>query len=108
MNSTHLGCGISIMKYTGARGKSSTSDANAEFVAFVRKTFDKNDISWQMSELGKVDVGGGGTVAQFIANLNVDTIDVGVGLLSMHSPFEISSKADVYTAYKAYKVFYGM
>ena len=106
MNSCHLGAGISICKYTGARGKSGTSDANAEFVAKIRKIFDENDIDWQMCELGRVDLGGGGTVAQFIANLNVDTIDVGVGLLSMHSPYEIASKADVYSAYKAYKAFY--
>ncbi len=106
LNSAHLGAGISICKYTGARGKSSTSDANAEFVALVRKIFDESGIDWQMCELGRVDLGGGGTVAQFIANLNVDTIDVGVGLLSMHSPFEIASKADIYSAYKAYKAFY--
>lgn len=106
MNSCHLGAGISICKYTGARGKSGTSDANAEFVALIRKIFDDSDIDWQMCELGRVDLGGGGTVAQFIANLNIDTIDVGVGLLSMHSPYEIASKADIYTAYKAYKAFY--
>ena len=106
MNSAYFGQGISICKYTGARGKSSTSDANAEFVALVRKILDENDIDWQMCELGRVDLGGGGTVAQYIANLDVDTIDVGVGLLSMHAPYEISSKADVYSAYKAYKAFY--
>jgi len=106
MNSAYFGQGISICKYTGSRGKSSTSDANAEFVALVRKILDDNDIDWQMCELGRVDLGGGGTVAQYIANLDVDTIDVGVGLLSMHAPYEISSKADVYNAYKAYKAFY--
>ena len=106
MNSAYFGQGISICKYTGSRGKSSTSDANAEFVALVRKILDDNDIDWQMCELGRVDLGGGGTVAQYIANLDVDTIDVGVGLLSMHAPYEISSKADVYSAYKAYKAFY--
>lgn len=106
MNSAYFGQGISICKYTGSRGKSSTSDANAEFVALVRKILDENDIDWQMCELGRVDLGGGGTVAQYIANLDVDTIDVGVALLSMHAPYEISSKADVYSAYKAYKAFY--
>jgi aspartyl aminopeptidase len=106
LNSCYFGDGISICKYTGARGKSSTSDANAEFVAKIRRIFDENNIDWQMCELGRTDLGGGGTVAQFIANLDVDTIDVGVGLLSMHAPYEISSKADVYSAYKAYKAFY--
>lgn len=106
LNSCYFGNGISICKYTGARGKSSTSDANAEFVGKIRKIFDENDIDWQMCELGRTDLGGGGTVAQFIANLDVDTIDVGVGLLSMHAPYEISSKIDVYSAYKAYKAFY--
>ncbi len=106
MNSAYFGQGISICKYTGARGKSSTSDANAEFVALIRKILDDNSIDWQMCELGRVDLGGGGTVAQYIANLDVDTIDVGVGLLSMHAPYEISSKADVYSAYRAYKAFY--
>ena len=105
-NSAYLGEGICICKYTGARGKSSTSDANAEFVRFIRNLFNENDIVWQIAELGKVDQGGGGTVAQFIANLDVDTIDCGVPLLSMHAPFEISSKGDVYMAYKAYKAFY--
>lgn len=105
-NSAYLGEGICICKYTGARGKSSTSDANAEFVGFIRKLFNDNDIVWQIAELGKVDQGGGGTVAQFIANLDVDTIDCGVPLLSMHAPFEIASKGDVYMAYKAYKAFY--
>ena len=105
-NSAFLGEGICICKYTGARGKSSTSDANAEFVGFIRNLFNENDIVWQIAELGKVDQGGGGTVAQFIANLDVDTIDCGVPLLSMHAPFEISSKGDVYMAYKAYKAFY--
>lgn len=106
MNSALLGAGISICKYTGARGKSGTSDANAEFVALIRKILDDAEIDWQICELGRVDLGGGGTVAQFIANLDVDTIDVGVPLLSMHSPFEIASKADIYSAYKAYKAFY--
>lgn len=105
-NAAFLGRGVALCKYTGARGKSSTSDANAEYVAKIRAIFDNSNVAWQICELGKADVGGGGTVAQFIANLNVDTIDCGVPLLSMHAPFEISSKADVYSAYMAYKAFY--
>lgn len=105
-NSAYLGGGLTMCKYTGARGKYSTSDANAEFVGKVRKIFNDAGIAWQTGELGKVDQGGGGTVAQYIANLDVDTIDVGVAILSTHAPFEIASKADVYTAYLGYKAFY--
>lgn len=106
MNAANIGEGVAICKYTGARGKSSTSDANAEFVGLIRRIFDENDVTWQICELGKVDQGGGGTVAQYIANRNIDTIDVGVPLLSMHAPFEIASKADIYSAYLGYKAFY--
>ncbi|MBE7030656.1 MAG: aminopeptidase [Ruminococcaceae bacterium] len=106
LNSAYMGGGLAICKYTGARGKSSTSDANAEFVAKVRGIFNQNNITWQICELGKVDQGGGGTVAQYIANLDVDTLDVGVPLLSMHAPFEVASKVDVYMAYLGYKAFY--
>lgn len=106
MNSANLGEGVAICKYTGSRGKSSTSDANAEFVGLIRRIFESSDVVWQICELGKVDQGGGGTVAQYIANLNIDTLDVGVPLLSMHAPFEISSKTDVYNAYLCYKAFY--
>ncbi len=105
-NAAYLGGGLAIAKYTGARGKSSTSDANAEFVAKVRGIFNASGVKWQIAELGKVDQGGGGTVAQYIANLNVDTLDCGVPLYSMHSPFEVSSKADVYMAYMGYKAFF--
>lgn len=105
-NSSFLGRGIVLQKYTGARGKSGASDANAEFVGEIRKLFNDNNIVWQTAELGKVDQGGGGTIAQFIANLNVDVIDCGVAILSMHSPFEITSKVDIYMSYKAYKTFY--
>ncbi len=105
-NSAFMGCGVAFCKYTGARGKSSTSDANAEFVAKMRSVFNKANVIWQICELGKVDQGGGGTVAKYIANLNVDTIDVGVPLLSMHAPFEIASKVDIYSAYKGYVAFY--
>ena len=106
MNSANIGEGVAICKYTGARGKSSTSDANAEYVGLVRKMLNDNDVVWQICELGKVDQGGGGTVAQYIANLNVDTIDIGVPLLSMHAPFEVAGKSDIYNAYLAYKAFY--
>lgn len=106
MNSANIGEGVAICKYTGARGKSSTSDANAEFVGLVRKIFNDSGVVWQICELGKVDQGGGGTVAQYIANLNIDTLDVGVPLLSMHAPFEIAGKIDIYNAYLGYKAFY--
>jgi len=106
LNSAYLGEGVTFLKYTGSRGKSGTSDASAEFVAKIRKILNDADVAWQMAELGKVDQGGGGTVAKFIANLDVDTIDCGVPLLSMHAPYEISSKIDVYMAYKAYKAFF--
>ncbi|MBO5369329.1 MAG: aminopeptidase, partial [Clostridia bacterium] len=106
LNAAYLGDGVAFAKFTGARGKSGTSDASAEFVAKIRKILNDANVSWQMAELGKVDQGGGGTVAQFIANMNVDTIDCGVPLLSMHAPYEVSSKADVFMAYKAYKAFY--
>ena len=106
MNSAYLGEGVAFAKFTGARGKYSTSDANAEFVAKIRKILNDADVAWQMAELGKVDQGGGGTVAQYIANLDMDTIDCGVPLLSMHAPYEVASKVDIYMAYKAYKAFY--
>ena len=106
MNSAYLGEGVAFAKFTGARGKSSTSDANAEFVAKIRKILNDADVAWQMAELGKVDQGGGGTVAQYIANLDMDTIDCGVPLLSMHAPYEVASKVDIYMAYKAYRAFY--
>ena len=105
-NAAYLNCGVGLIKYTGARGKSGTSDASAEFIAKLRKLFSENNVIWQAAELGKVDAGGGGTVAQYIAQLDVETIDCGVPLLSMHAPFEIAAKADIYMAYKAYKAFY--
>ena len=106
LNAGFLGNGISLNKYTGARGKSGASDANAEYVAWVRDLFEKNKIKYQMSELGKVDVGGGGTIAYILANKGVDVIDCGVGVLSMHAPYEVTSKYDIYTAYRAYKAFW--
>lgn len=105
MNASYLNKGIVVTKYTGSRGKSGTSDASAEFMGKVRKIFDDANIVWQVGELGKVDEGGGGTVAQYVANLDVDVVDVGVAVLSMHSPFEVVSKLDVYMAYKAFKAF---
>lgn len=105
-NSSFLGQGITLVKYTGSRGKSSTNDANAEFVAEVRNIFNNNNIIWQMGELGKVDQGGGGTIAYILANYGAEVVDCGVSLLSVHGPFEISSKADIYMTYKGYKAFY--
>ena len=105
-NAAFLGRGIGLNKYTGARGKSGASDANAEFVAWVRKVLEKNDIRYQISELGKVDVGGGGTIAYILANKGVDVIDCGVPVLSMHAPYEVTSKFDIYSAYKTYKAFW--
>ncbi len=105
-NFAFCGCGILVTKYTGSRGKADSSDANAEFVAEVRAIFNKNDVLWQTGELGKVDAGGGGTIAQYVANLGVDVIDCGTPLLSMHSPFEIANKFDAYMTYKAYHAFY--
>ena len=104
-NATYLGRGIVLQKYTGSRGKYDASDASAEFVGEVRKLFNDNNISWQTGELGKVDEGGGETIAQYAANLGIDVLDCGIAVLSMHSPFEITSKVDIYTTYKAYKVF---
>ncbi|GHV12345.1 M18 family aminopeptidase [Clostridia bacterium] len=106
-NSAYLNRGVVLTKYTGSRGKSGSSDASAEFVAKIRGIFDTAGILWQTGELGKVDQGGGGTVAAYIANLNVDTVDLGVGILSMHAPFEISAKIDVYEMYRAAKAFWG-
>ena len=106
MNSCYVNRGVGVCKYTGSRGKGATSDASAEFVGEVRKLFNDNAVLWQMGELGRVDLGGGGTVAKYIANLNVDVIDVGVPVLSMHAPFEIVGKLDVYMAYKGFKAFF--
>ncbi|MDD3839308.1 MAG: aminopeptidase [Clostridia bacterium] len=104
-NSAYLGKGIAMSKYGGARGKSGSSDANAEFVGEVRRMFNENNVVWQAGELGKVDQGGGGTVAMFMANYGMEVLDCGVPLISMHSPYELASKGDIYMAYKAYKVF---
>ena len=104
-NSALLGCGVALSKFTGSRGKSGTSDASAETVGRVRKIFDENGVVWQSAELGKIDIGGGGTVAKYIANLNIDTIDIGVPVISMHAPIEVVSKADLYSTHLAFLSF---
>ena len=105
-NASFINCGVCVTKFTGSRGKSGTSDASAEFVSWVKALLENNGVLWQSGELGKVDGGGGGTVAMYVANLDVDTIDVGVPVLSMHAPYEIVSKIDVYMAYKAFLTFF--
>ena len=102
-NAGFIGKGIAIVKYTGARGKSGASDANAEYVAWIRNVLDKNEIKYQLTELGKVDIGGGGTIAYILANKGTDVIDCGVPVLSMHAPYEVTSKYDIYSAYKTYE-----
>lgn len=105
-NAAFLNYGVVVTKFTGSRGKSGTSDASAEFVGRVRGLMEKNNIIWQTGELGKVDLGGGGTVAAYLANLDMDVIDVGVPVLAMHAPYEVVAKADVYMTYKAFKAFF--
>ena len=105
-NSCYLNNGVGVAKYTGARGKSGTSEASAEFVSEIRRLFEKNGVLWQIGELGKVDGGGGGTVAVYIAHLNVDVLDIGVPVLSMHSPFEVVSKLDIYMTYEGIRTFF--
>jgi len=105
-NSAFVNYGIGLCKYTGAGGKSGASDASAEVVGYIRKLFEDNGVIWQMAELGKTDMGGGGTVAKFMAKRNIDTLDAGVPVLSMHAPFETVAKLDCYMTYKAMKVFF--
>ena len=105
-NASYLGRGIGLNKYTGGRGKSGSSDANAEFVAYVRNMLESNNIAYQIAELGKVDLGGGGTIAYILANKGMDVIDCGVPVLSMHAPYEVTSKFDIYSAFSAYKAFF--
>lgn len=104
-NASYIGYGVELNKYTGSRGKGGASDANAEFVSFVRSIFEENNVKYQVSELGKVDIGGGGTIAYILANKGIDVIDCGVPVISMHSPYEVTSKYDVYSAYCGYKAF---
>lgn len=105
-NASLLNYGAVITKYTGARGKSGTSDASAEYVREIRALLDNADVVWQHGELGKVDAGGGGTVAVYIANLGIDVVDLGVPVLSMHAPFEVVAKFDVYMTYRTVYEFY--
>ena len=105
-NCSYLNNGVIISKYTGHGGKYDTSDASAEYMGKIRAMLEKNDILWQVGELGRVDLGGGGTIAKFVANMNVDVVDLGVPVLSMHAPFEIVSKTDVYMAYRAFFAFF--
>ena len=102
---THFNKGVSFCKYTGARGKSGSNDATAEYIAELRGIMDNNNVKFQITEMGKVDAGGGGTIAYILANKNVSVIDCGVGILSMHAPWEVTSKSDIYEAYKCYKAF---
>lgn len=104
-NSTYAGKGIALCKYTGARGKSGASDASAELVSYVTRLLEAEGVVWQMGELGKVDLGGGGTVAKYVASHDIETLDIGVPVLSMHSPFEVVRKGDVYMAYRAFLAF---
>jgi len=105
-NSPFIGKGITLVKYTGVRGKGGSNDANSEYLGEIRKLFNDNNIIWQMGELGKVDQGGGGTIAYILARYGMEVVDCGVPLLSVHAPYEIASKADIYMTYKGYKVFY--
>ena len=105
-NAAFVNYGVGICKYTGARGKSGSSDANAETVAYVRAVLDGAGVRWQICELGKIDAGGGGTVAQYMANRNIATLDAGVPVLSMHAPFEVVAKVDCYEMYRACKALY--
>ena len=105
-NAAFVNGGVGICKYTGARGKSGSSDAAAETVGYVRAVLDAAGVCWQICELGKVDAGGGGTVAQYMANRNIATLDAGVPVLSMHAPFEVVGKLDCYETYRACKALY--
>ena len=105
-NGARLNYGIGLCKYTGSRGKGGASDASAEVVARARRVLDQAGVIWQMAELGKVDAGGGGTVAAFMADRNIDTLDAGVPVLAMHAPFEVVAKLDCYMTYKAIKAVY--
>ncbi len=105
-NCSYINCGLVVTKYTGSGGKSGSSDASAEFVWQVRNIFDNSEVVWQMGELGKVDAGGGGTVSKFVAKYNIDVVDIGVPVLSMHAPAEAVSKLDVYSTYKGILAFF--
>jgi aspartyl aminopeptidase len=104
-NSSFMGNGVALMKFTGSRGKSGSNDASAEYIAWLRRVMADANVVWQAGELGKVDCGGGGTVAKFIAKHNIETIDLGVPVIAMHSPYEVISKVDLYESYKAFLAF---
>ena len=104
-NASYLARGLVFCKYTGSRGKNSSNDADAEYLAELRRIMDDNNIAFQVSELGKVDAGGGGTIAYILANYDVKVVDCGIGILSMHAPFEVASKVDIYEAYRGYLAF---
>ena len=104
-NCAYFGRGVVFNKFTGARGKSGSNDANAEYIGKLRKIMDDNHVAFQTAELGKVDIGGGGTIAYILSLYGMNVIDSGVAVLNMHAPWEITSKADVYEAYKSYKAF---
>ena len=104
-NNAMISCGTTMCKYTGSRGKSSTNDASAEFVGTIRRLFKENGVTFQTAELGRIDVGGGGTVAKYISQINIDTVDIGVPVISMHAPYEVISKADLYSTYEAFAAF---
>jgi aspartyl aminopeptidase len=105
-NAPKLGFGICLTKFTGVGGKSGSNDASAEFMGRIRTLFNGDKIVWQTGELGKIDEGGGGTVAKFLAQFGMDVLDCGPAILSMHSPFEVAGKADVYMTYKGYRAFF--
>ncbi len=105
MNGTYAGRGIALFKYTGSRGKSAANDASAELVGYVTRMMDENNVAWQIGELGRLDLGGGGTIAKYVANRGIPVIDIGVPVLSMHSPFEVIHKTDLYMAYRAFVLF---
>ena len=104
-NTAYLGKGMTFNKYTGVRGKSGSNDANPEFIAQLRAIMEKHDVMWQTSELGKVDQGGGGTIAYILAEYGMDVIDCGVALHNMHAPWEVASKADIYETMRGYRAF---
>ena len=105
MNATLAGHGVAMTKFTGSGGKSGSNDASAEYIGYLRGVFARDNVVWQTGELGRVDLGGGGTVAKFLAHYNIDTVDVGVPVLSMHAPYELIAKVDVYQAHKAFSAF---
>ena len=104
-NGTYAGRGVAFFKYTGSRGKSSASDASAELVGGITRLLDANGVAWQIGELGRLDLGGGGTIAKYVANRGIPVLDIGVPVLSMHSPFEVIHKTDLYMAYRTFSLF---